>query len=71
MSGNPYENEPGFEDANSDYDKKNQEAYIDKIRHESLRVSVIERLEEYLNTITSTAAVLYRSEEHTSELQSN
>lgn len=48
MSSNPYENEPGFEDANSDYDKKNQEAYVDKIRHESLRISVIERLEEYL-----------------------
>jgi len=48
MSSNPYENEPGFEDANSDYDKKNQEAYVDKIRHESLRISVIDRLEEYL-----------------------
>ena len=30
MSGNPYENEPGFEDAKSDYDKKNQTAYIAK-----------------------------------------
>jgi ubiquitin-conjugating enzyme E2 Z len=49
MSQNPYENEPGFEDAKSDYDKKNQEAYVAKIRHESLRISVIERLEEYLN----------------------
>ncbi|KAH7087202.1 ubiquitin-conjugating enzyme/RWD-like protein [Paraphoma chrysanthemicola] len=48
MSSNPYENEPGFEDANSDYDKKNQASYVDKIRHESLRISVIERLEEYL-----------------------
>jgi len=48
MSQNPYENEPGFEDAKSDYDKKNQEAYVDKIRHESLRISVIERLEDYL-----------------------
>jgi ubiquitin-conjugating enzyme E2 Z len=47
MSSNPYENEPGFEDANSEYDKKNQSAYVDKIRHESLRISVIERLEEY------------------------
>lgn len=49
MSSNPYENEPGFEDANSDYDKKNQEAYVAKIRHESLRISVVERLEEYLS----------------------
>lgn len=48
MSTNPYENEPGFEDANSDYDKKNQEHYVAKIRHESLRISVIERLEGYL-----------------------
>ncbi|KAF2201119.1 UBC-like protein [Delitschia confertaspora ATCC 74209] len=48
MSSNPYENEPGFEDANSDYDKKNQEAYVAKIRHETLRISVIERLEDYL-----------------------
>jgi ubiquitin-conjugating enzyme E2 Z len=48
MSSNPYENEPGFEDANSPMDKKHQEAYVDKIRHEALRVSVIERLEEYM-----------------------
>lgn len=48
MSQNPYENEPGFEDARSDYDKKNQEAYVAKIRHESLRISVVERLEDYL-----------------------
>ncbi|PVH99206.1 UBC-like protein [Periconia macrospinosa] len=49
MSGNPYENEPGFEDAKSDYDKNNQQFYVDKIRHETLRISVIERLEDYLN----------------------
>lgn len=49
MSANPYENEPGFEDAKSDYDKKNQEAYVGKIRHETLRISVIERLEGYLD----------------------
>jgi ubiquitin-conjugating enzyme E2 Z len=48
MSQNPYENEPGFEDAKTDYDKKNQEAYVAKIRHETLRISVIERLEDYL-----------------------
>lgn len=48
MSSNPYENEPGFEDARSDYDKKNQAAYVAKIRHETLRISVIERLEDYL-----------------------
>ncbi|KAI9798958.1 MAG: hypothetical protein M1833_004311 [Piccolia ochrophora] len=36
MSANPYENEPGFEDAKSDHDKKNTTEYIAK------------RLEEYL-----------------------
>jgi ubiquitin-conjugating enzyme E2 Z len=48
MSGNPYENEPGFEDVKSDDDKENAQAYVDKIRHETLRISVIERLEDYL-----------------------
>lgn len=49
MSTNPYENEPGFEDANEASDKKNQKDYVQKIRHETLRISVIQRLEEYLN----------------------
>lgn len=48
MSSNPYENEPGFEDAETAEDKKNQEAYVAKIRHETLRISIIERLERYL-----------------------
>jgi len=65
MSGNPYENEPGFEDAKTEYDKKNQAAYVAKvrtsldtstsfaeqvcqIRHETIRISVVDRLEEYL-----------------------
>ncbi|KAK0672888.1 small conjugating protein ligase [Cercophora samala] len=48
MSTNPYENEPGFEDANESSDKKNQKDYVQKIRHETLRISVIQRLEEYL-----------------------
>ena len=30
MSSNPYENEPGFEDANEASDKKNQKDYVDK-----------------------------------------
>ncbi|KAI4708795.1 hypothetical protein J4E89_006196 [Alternaria sp. Ai002NY15] len=64
MSSNPYENEPGFEDANSDYDKKNQEAYVDKIRHESLRISVIDRLEEYLGINWGRSGVtVYNAEE--------
>jgi ubiquitin-conjugating enzyme E2 Z len=66
MSQNPYENEPGFEDAKSDYDKKNQEAYVAKIRHESLRISVIERLEDYLGIHrgkTPGAVTVYNAEE--------
>jgi ubiquitin-conjugating enzyme E2 Z len=46
MSPNPYENEPGFEDSD---EKDQQKAYADKIRHETLRVAVVQRLEEYLN----------------------
>jgi ubiquitin-conjugating enzyme E2 Z len=49
MSSNPYENEPGFEQVKSDDDKKNARLYVDKIRHESLRISVIDRMEEYLD----------------------
>ncbi|KAF8533907.1 ubiquitin-conjugating enzyme/RWD-like protein [Trichophaea hybrida] len=48
MSSNPYENEPGFENARQEHDKENMKAYIMKIRHETLRVSIISRLEEYL-----------------------
>ena len=32
MSTNPYENEPGFEDANEVSDKKNQKDYVQKAR---------------------------------------
>lgn len=35
MSSNPYENEPGFEDANESQDKKNQNDYVQKVRNES------------------------------------
>ncbi|CAK7237357.1 hypothetical protein SCUCBS95973_009932 [Sporothrix curviconia] len=48
MSSNPYENEPGFEDANEPNDKKNQKDYVQKIRHETLRITIILRLEEFL-----------------------
>ncbi|KAL8971198.1 MAG: hypothetical protein Q9183_001165 [Haloplaca sp. 2 TL-2023] len=48
MSSNPYENEPGFETANSTEDKKHQTCYINKIRHETLRLAVVEPLEESL-----------------------
>lgn len=32
MSTNPYENEPGFEDANEAADKKNQREYVQKVK---------------------------------------
>lgn len=31
MSANPYENEPGFEDANEHSDKKSQKEYVQKV----------------------------------------
>lgn len=31
MSSNPYENEPGFEDARNEEDKKNQQDYVAKV----------------------------------------
>lgn len=65
MSANPYENEPGYENARSSEDKKAQKNYAQKvsvvgrdirgivltavqIQHETLRISVIQRLESYL-----------------------
>ena len=48
LSANPYENEPGFENADSKSDKENQRAYVAKIRHETIRISVVERMEQYL-----------------------
>jgi ubiquitin-conjugating enzyme E2 Z len=33
MSSNPYENEPGFETANDEGDKKNQKDYVAKVAH--------------------------------------
>jgi ubiquitin-conjugating enzyme E2 Z len=46
MSSNPYENEPGYEKAKKDEPKPS--AYVAKIRHETLRISVIQRLESLL-----------------------
>ena len=48
MSNNPYENEPGYENAKSQDDKKSNEKYCDKIRHETLRIAVIQKLEDAL-----------------------
>ncbi|PWY65355.1 ubiquitin-conjugating enzyme [Aspergillus sclerotioniger CBS 115572] len=51
MSSNPYENEPGYENSNSPGDKQNMENYVAKIRHETLRLAVIEPLESSLNIV--------------------
>lgn len=62
MSSNPYENEPGFEDANDPHDKKNQEDYVQKIRHETLRITVIMRMEEYLGLMDDRLGLLAQAE---------
>jgi len=49
MSSNPYENEPGFENKHEDSDKNDQLNYARKIRHETLRITVIRRLEQLLD----------------------
>ena len=49
LSSNPYENEPGFDNANSPKDKENQVAYVAKIRHETIRVTVVQKLEHVMN----------------------
>lgn len=48
LSSNPYENEPGFDKADSPSDKTNQVAYVAKIRHETIRIAVIQRLERIM-----------------------
>ncbi|RHZ60433.1 ubiquitin-conjugating enzyme E2 [Aspergillus thermomutatus] len=48
MSNNPYENEPGYQGAHTPEDQENSQAYIEKIRHETLRLAVIQPLESSL-----------------------
>ncbi|BFZ62167.1 hypothetical protein YB2330_003249 [Saitoella coloradoensis] len=49
MGDNPYLNEPGFENSMSNAEHKKQaDAYNRKIRHETIRISVCQRLEAYL-----------------------
>ncbi|KAL2009439.1 hypothetical protein VTN00DRAFT_5246 [Thermoascus crustaceus] len=66
MSANPYENEPGFENAKSSADKKYMAQYVAKIRHETLRVAVIQPLEESLG-IQSDGTVLPPTGEYGSD----
>jgi hypothetical protein len=51
MSSNPYENEPGFETANDENDKKNQRDYVAKVRHSKCE------MDENLTSILDTSRV--------------
>ncbi|KAK7890039.1 hypothetical protein LTR67_008504 [Exophiala xenobiotica] len=48
MSSNPYENEPGYEHAKGKEDQKMNDLYCAKIRHETIRIAVIAKLEDAL-----------------------
>ncbi|KAF3909128.1 hypothetical protein ABW21_db0206714 [Orbilia brochopaga] len=63
MSANPYENEPGYENANTQHHKDNQTNYALKIRHETLRISIIQRLEEYLGLKPDGTLIVRQPEE--------
>ncbi|EEP76540.1 conserved hypothetical protein [Uncinocarpus reesii 1704] len=58
MSANPYENEPGYEDAKGENDLKSIPKYIEKIYHETIRISVIQRLEDALGIQADGSLVL-------------
>ena len=45
MSNDPYGNEPGFEGRTAQEDLNKNEAYCAKIRHETIRIAVIQKLE--------------------------
>ncbi|KAK9449375.1 ubiquitin-conjugating enzyme/RWD-like protein [Limtongia smithiae] len=51
MGPNPFENEPGYEHTSNTKQQyvKEEKSYIDKIRHETIRITVLQRLEGYLN----------------------
>lgn len=51
MSANPYENEPGFENCSRNVIPKAAVDYAAKIHHETIRVSVLGRLERALDII--------------------
>ncbi|KAI9926459.1 hypothetical protein MW887_004224 [Aspergillus wentii] len=53
MSANPYENEPGYENANMESDLTNMKSYIAKIRHETLRIAVMAPLERTLGIMSN------------------
>ncbi|KAI9720720.1 MAG: hypothetical protein M1828_005600 [Chrysothrix sp. TS-e1954] len=77
MSSNPYENEPGFESQKTALEKSAARDYAAKIRHETLRISVIQRLEELLqlegplrreDNSRSTARICFNAEKEAEDL---
>lgn len=64
MSDKPYHNEPGFEDQKDESSQEDIEAYNLKIQHETIRISICDRLENFLkiksqkpsNTISNPSA---------------
>ncbi|GAB1193672.1 hypothetical protein APSETT444_002894 [Aspergillus pseudonomiae] len=58
LSNNPYENEPGYDKAHSDTAQDNEwkVSYVEKIRHENLRIAVIEPLELSLGILPNGSA---------------
>ncbi|KAK6380392.1 hypothetical protein LTS17_005582 [Exophiala oligosperma] len=66
LSNTPYENEPGYEHAKGKEDQKMNELYCAKIRHETLRIAVLAKLEDALN-IQPDGSVPDRSDANTED----
>ena len=58
MSSNPYQNEPGFD--NVEKDEPRAQAYVAKIRHETIRISVVQRLEQLMGIENGKVPSIYQ-----------
>ncbi|KAF5865220.1 hypothetical protein ETB97_004800 [Aspergillus alliaceus] len=58
LSNNPYENEPGYDKAQTAEDNECKKCYVEKIRHENLRIAVIEPLESSLGILPDRRATV-------------
>ncbi|KAK9458311.1 ubiquitin-conjugating enzyme/RWD-like protein [Dipodascopsis uninucleata] len=64
MNSNPFENEPGYDNvARRGQYVKEKESYRQKIRHETIRISVVKRLESYFNIDPKTGTQAIRENE--------
>ncbi|KAJ6134698.1 hypothetical protein N7523_001020 [Penicillium sp. IBT 18751x] len=70
LSATPYFNEPGYEDHNKESDKQNVELYNSKIRHENLRLAVIQPLEEALGLIAPESMSYFHRLKHSQTAKS-